>query len=264
MRPIPTARFALCHLALLSAVVLVTASRLALAATPSAGLSLTWNDCPGGATASHGVTYACASNSDTLQLVCSLVVQQSIGNVIGAELVLDIQHSDPTTMPDWWRFDGSGIMLGCRSGGFDTVYDFSTNPGCTDAWLGNAFGGNQGISIGPPDHPFANQARLKEVAAVTSTQAVTLSAGTTYGLLKVAINSNRTVSGPACTGCDGSACLVFNSVLIRVLPSAGSDVTISAPAAPESNWATWQGTAANCTLVPTRRSTWGAIKSLYR
>jgi hypothetical protein len=255
------------HTVLLAAVIVagLTAApaRLAHAAPPPAGLSLTWNDCPGGLGASSGITYACSGNADTMQLVCSLVVQTAISGVVGAELVIDIQHSDPITMPDWWRFDGSG-SLGCRAGALDTGFDFGANPACTDAWLGNAFGGNQGFSIGPPDHPLMDQARLKEVAAVTSTQAVTLNPGTTYGLLKVLINSSNTTGPSACAGCGGSACVVFNSVKILVLPGSGSDVFLSAPASPESNWATWQGTSANCNAVPVRHTTWGQIKSLYR
>ena len=233
------------------------------AAPPAPGLSLTWNDCPGGATASQNLSYACNGNTDSFQLVCSLVVQNAIAGVIGAELVIDLQSSDPVAVPDWWRLDGSGTG-GCRAGGFDTIFDFSTNPGCTDAWQGNGFGGNQGFSVGLPDHPSPTQARIKEVAAVTSTNAVTLSPGVVYGLLKLVINSSSTTSGPACAGCAEPACLVFNSVWIRVKPSAGSDVFISNGSSLGSNWATWQGTGASCVSVPVRRPTWGAIKSLYR
>ena len=235
------------------------------AAPPGPGLSLTWNDCPGGLSASQDLSYACNGNTDTFQLLCSLVVQQAISGVIGAELVIDLQSSDPVAVPDWWYEDGSGTG-GCRAGGFDTStsFDFSADPGCTDAWGGQGFGGNQGFSVGLPDHPSPTQARIKEVAAVTSSNAVTLSPGVVYGLFKVAIRSDRTTSGPACAGCAESACLVFNSVWIRRLPVAGSDVFISNGSSLGSNWATWQGTGASCVSVPVRRPTWGAIKSLYR
>jgi len=231
----------------------------ARAAVP--GLSLTWNDCPGGISASSGITNACNSDADTLQLVCSVVVQNTITGVIGAELVVDMQSADATQIPDWWRMDGSGAA-GCRAGLLDTGFDFTANPACNDPWHGNAFGGNQGFAVGPPAHPFLNQARILEVAAVTSNDAVTLTAGTTYALLKLVINTARTVSA-SCAGCGESACLVFNSVLLRVLPASGSDVTINTPAGVGTNWATFQGTAANCSAVPVRHTTWGAIKSLY-
>jgi hypothetical protein len=251
--------------ALLIAIALVGlgASNTAHAGTLASGLSLTWNDCPGGATATSGITYACTGNTDTLQLICSVAVPQTITGVLGAELVIDIQSADPLSVPDWWRFDGSGT-LGCRAGGFDAGYDFSANPGCTDAWLGNGFGGLQGFSVGPPDHTFMNQARLKVVAAVVSTNAVTLNPGITYGLIKLLINSNNTTGGSACGGCGTSECLVLQSAIILVQPGSGSNVTIGSAASPGSDWATWQGTAANCSAVPVRRSTWGAIKSLYR
>ena len=241
--------------------VLATAGA-AHSAPPPAGLTLTWNDCPGGATSSSGITYACTGNTDTLQLICSVVVPQTITGVIGAEVVIDIQSADPSAIPDWWRFDGLGSG-GCRAGGIDTFFDFSSSPACTDAWLGNGFGGLQGFTVGPPDHTFMNQGRMKQVAAVVSTDAVTLTPGVTYGLLKLAINSNNTTGGTACGGCGISECLVFESALIVVKPGNGSPVTIGSAATPGSDWATWQGTAANCAAVPVRRSTWGAIKSLY-
>jgi len=233
-----------------------------LTTAPSPGISLMWNDCPGGLTASSGITDACASDVDTVQLVCSIVTGQTVSGVIGAELVVDMQSSDPVAIPDWWRLDGSGIG-GCRAGALDVGFDFSADPGCTDAWRGKAFGGEQGFSFGPPDHPFYTQARIKVVAAVLSTNAVTLSPGVTYGLLKLVINTAHTVSAPVCSGCSESACLVFNSVLIHVLPALGTDFTVSTPAAVGTNWATWQGTSANCLAVPVRHTTWGAIKSLY-
>lgn len=227
----------------------------------TSGISLTWSDCPGGATASSSMTYACSGDADTVRLVCSLAVPATLSGVIGAEIVVDMQSVD-ALVPDWWRMDGSGTG-GCRAGMLDTAFDTLATPACADVWRGNAVGGNQGFSIGPPAHPLSSQARILEVASVPSANAVTLAPGTIYGLLTLVINSVHTVGPPACAGCAHGACLVFNSVLIRRLPGLGDQV-FSAPAALESNWATWQGTAANCSAVPVRQTTWGAIKSLYR
>ncbi|MGH7741280.1 MAG: hypothetical protein ACRENS_04585 [Candidatus Eiseniibacteriota bacterium] len=255
----------ICSTSLICAVTLLPVAARASApgsgVAPLSGISLTWSDCPGGATAAADYSYACSGNGDVITLVCSITPSQSISNVLGAELVVDIQSPD-SALPDWWQLGGMGSG-GCRGGVLATDFDFAGNPGCTDAWNTFGFGGIQEFSVGPPDHPLLSQARIKATAAVTSDHALTLSAGVHYGLIKLVISSAGTVGTPACGGCSTPACLVFNSALLRVLPPA-SDVTVSNPQAPGSNWATWQGTGANCSAVPVRRSSWGSIKTLYR
>ena len=223
---------------------------------------MSWNDCPPGPTASPDLAFDCTSNASSFTLVCSLVLADSEANIIGAELVVDIQHS-AASLPDWWRFDGSGTG-GCRSGGLTTSYDFAPTPSCADAWSGNGFGAVQSFTIGPPDHPLASQARIKAVASVTANNAVTLDRDTQYGIVRLILSTTNSTGTGACDGCSGSACLVLNSILLRRLPGQGDDVYQVTPASGSSNWATWQGTGADCAQVPTRRTTWGQIKSLYR
>jgi hypothetical protein len=60
---------------------------------------------------------------------------------------------------------------------------------------------------------------------------------------------------------------VFNSVLLRRLPgSTVEEVLVSAPEVAGNNMVTWQplNGAADCASVPVRRSSWGAVKALYR
>mgnify|MGYP001240413038 CR=1 FL=1 len=230
---------------------------------PAPGLSLAWLDCPGGPAAVSDLVFACDDNASSFALVCSVVMAQPLAGVIGAEMVVDLQHS-AASLPDWWRLDASGTG-GCRTGSVTTGLDWSASAGCTDAWQGRGFSDLQGFTIGLPDHPSASQARLKPVAGVLSSDAVTLGAGVTLGLIQIVIHSGNTVApGLVCAGCAGSACLVFNSAWLRVLPGQGADVLVTGAALPGSNWATWRGSGADCSLVPARHSTWGQIKSLYR
>ena len=234
----------------------------ARAQAPLTGISMNWNDCPGGASSSPDLAFACNTNLGSFPLVCSLALDSTVTDVIGAELVVDLQPST-SVVPDWWRLDGSGAG-GCRAGALAASFDFSASPGCTDAWLANGFGGIQSVSIGPPDHPLMSQARIKAVAAVTSDQAVALGPGVQYGVIELMLSTTKSTGTGACAGCALSACLVLNSILLRRIPTTGPDVYLIAPASAASNWATWQGTGANCIAVPTRRPTWGQIKSLYR
>jgi hypothetical protein len=239
------------------------ASRCAsVAAAPLPGLSLSWSDCPGGAAWAADQAFACNVNTGQFTLVCSLAPDSARTSVIGAEAVIDVQ-SAAATLPDWWRFDGSGPG-GCRVGGLSAGLDFSAMTGCTDAWAAQGFGGIQGFSIGPPDHPLPSQARIKAVAAVTSDHAVALATGTQYGVITLILSALNSTGAGTCAGCATRACLVLNSILLRRIPSDGADVFLSAAASAGSNWATWQGTGADCAAVPVQRRTWGQIKSLYR
>jgi hypothetical protein len=90
------------------ALALITCASAAVAGVASTqsllpGISLSWNDCPGGATASSDLSYACNANTDNFSLICSAVISSSLDQCIGADLVLDIQSSQ-STIPDWWRF----------------------------------------------------------------------------------------------------------------------------------------------------------------
>jgi hypothetical protein len=225
------------------------------------GLALTWNDCAGGASLAN-MSYGCNGATDTLTLYCALAVPTAVSNVIGAEVVVDIQHAS-AALPDWWQLSGGGTA-GCRAGVLSTSFDFTLNAGCTDAWQTFGFGGIQGFTVGSPDHTFPNQARIKAVAAVTSDHAASLTPGIEYGVLKLRLASGRTIGANVCAGCGEAACLVFQSAILRVIPGTGSDMSLPDPATPGADFATWQGTAADCSVVPVRHSSWGQIKSLYR
>ncbi len=235
----------------------------ALPAWAAEGLYLTWNDCALGGAATSNQDFLCDTDAGQQTLYCAFVMPQPADSVLGLEMVVDIQHSAPT-LPNWWRFDGSGTS-GCRAGGLSSDVDFSGETACKDPWQGLAVTGIQSFSIGPPDHPFGNQARIKPVAAVLSSIPRTLDATSTYYGLKLVILNDHTVALP-CAGCTGAACLVLNSILVRRSPGAiGGDIYLTGPGPANANWATWQqGTGADCIAVPVRKTTWGQLKSLYR
>ena len=93
----------------------------------------------------------------------------------------------------------------------------------------------------------------------------TLAAGTLYYAARVLLENQNTTGAGSCSGCDGIACLVLNSIRIKRLPGAvGGDVLLEQPAPDGGNMATWHGTAANCAAVPVHVGSWGRIKALYR
>jgi hypothetical protein len=59
---------------------------------------------------------------------------------------------------------------------------------------------------------------------------------------------------------------VFNSLLVRRLHvPADEEIVISGPETGGSDRAVWNsGSLADCAAVPVRRTTWSAVKALYR
>jgi hypothetical protein len=225
-------------------------------AAPAPGLYLSWNDCPGGASASPSATFSCDTESGEQDLIPAFVLSSPIDSVIAVEIVVDIQFAG-FSVPSWWHLEPAG----CRFGRLAP----STLPppanACANFW-------NQDLSagflylIGQP-RGGANQARMVVSFALPDVKAARrLEADSLYLAARLALlHSNPT----NCVGCSTSACLVLNSILIgRVPGAAGGDVLLTTPGPADANRATWQGSSANCSTVPVRPSTWGRLKGLYR
>jgi hypothetical protein len=71
------------------------------------------------------------------------------------------------------------------------------------------------------------------------------------------------VGAGACGGCAGSVCLVIQMLNVTT-PVLGNNMFLSGGTTPGSNMATWQGSGADCNLVPVRNRSWGEVKALYR
>jgi hypothetical protein len=231
------------------------------AAARAAGeLHLSWSDCGTGSLAVRNLDFSCDRNSDTLDLHIGFVPPQTTGaDVIGVEVVIDIQIAQDTLV-SWWQLD---LFDGCRSGALRV--DAGVDPGgCAEPWGDIATAEVQDYVPGEPRG--GAQARIKVVSGVPVSRARTLSRDTLYAAARLRIATTRTTGPDLCPGCNIPVCLVLNSVLIRRLPGApGGDLFVDTPGAGSANRVTYQGGAgADCALVPTRPTSWGAIKSLYR
>lgn len=241
--------------------VLLTLLCLARPALAAGELYLTWNDCALAASAAHDRGSACASSVGSQTLYCAFRMPFPADSVLGVDLVLDLQHEDPT-LPAWWDFSPSG----CRAGKLQASFDFSVNTSCTEFWFNEEAGALQGYFLGQP-RGGPSQARIKIGAAVLPTAGYrALNATDMYYAVKLTISNALTTGVPQCDGCLGPACLVLNSIAVRRQPGApGGDILIDSPGAGDANRATWQGgSASSCQAVPARRVTWGRIKGLYR
>jgi hypothetical protein len=220
------------------------------------GLKLAWQDCraPDGA----GFTsqaFGCQSVITEFPLFPSFTLATLVDSVYAAELVIDVDvDADP--LPEWWRMDPGQ----CRANGWRA--DAAPLSACADAWEGNGTAAFQGWLPGTPGSS-GRHGRLLIAASVFSEDAVALQPFTAYAACRVVLRTNATLD---CPGCDVPACLVFNSILLRRLPgSSVEEVFLGEAASPGENMVIWQSpNGPNCLSVPVRRSTWGAVKALYR
>jgi len=225
-------------------------------AASAAGLSLAWNNCAGDGGVQN-IAFACDTNTGNRGLVGSFVLDGDHPNVNNDELVVDLLAAS-ATLPDWWQLVTPGV---CRQSALSIAAHNGAN--CPDMFEGQASMNIAAYQLAK--HGLASWARILCVNAVQPAVVVTLFAGQEYGIARWTITNTKTVGSPSCTGCAIPVCIVFNSA--RMMSYDGrSFVQLTTAANPGSNFVTWQGGAGtNCpAATPTRNSTWGSVKSLYR
>lgn len=235
---------------------------LASPAQAAQGVNLRWDRCHGDG-GNENRTFACDTNAGAEVLVCSFVLDAPMAQVSGNEVVIDLLTQDDP-VPPWWHFrdPGSCRTTSLRMNTFANADDVA----CVDWAAGNSIGGVGAYSseIGSIDPGLAaRHRRIKIALAVPLEHIADLAAETEYFSCNATIDHVKSVGADACAGCTGPVCLVLSRVNVTT-PSVANDGTIYAPASPGSNIVTWQGVGPNCQLVPVKRSTWGAVKGLYR
>jgi hypothetical protein len=104
---------------------------------------------------------------------------------------------------------------------------------------------------------------LKIALAVPPGAEADLLANTEYFSCNITIDHAKTVGTGACAGCSGSVCLVLNHFVVAT-PIPGNNMNLFGGTTPGSDMAHWQGSGADCLLVPVKNKTWGEVKALYR
>ena len=220
-------------------------------------LFLSWDDCPQGGGLSDAVAI-CQTNDGANSLVCAFTVDQTVDDVIGIEVTVDVQGSQQT-LASWWQMQQGQ----CRDGALRASSEFPPSAGCTDPW--RHLGAGEAIDY-YPGHDHSDQARLVGTYAIRSDSARVLAAGIPYYGLTLLIGNQRSVFPGECAGCQQPACLVLNSIkLLRGPKSVPTEITLETPGPGSANVALWNhATGASCSAVPVRAATWGRIKLLYR
>lgn len=257
---------------LISAVILM----LSVGSAGAVGLNLAWNNCFPSAGAAVDQTFSCDdsspgamdANQNVFTFVASVIPGINISGLIAWGGTFDLQVAN-ATVDDWWKLAGGE----CREGGISYVFNGFTNTTTCAKNMMVASPAPLGIAnwAYPADKP-ANWARYSP--GVVRTTGFSVVGTTQYQLAIIAVDSHNTaINGDgttvACAGCLDPACIVFNEVELDVpvaqQPPDGKNIINTAD---QRQYITWQGGAiggAGCPLsTPTRRTSWGQVKSLYR
>jgi hypothetical protein len=231
---------------------------LAPMAHAAGGVNINWGTgCWSDGTPLNDLTFACNRNTGSATITCSFAVSADQPNFVGIELDLEGATED-ATVPAWWQMGGGD----CRGAAFSSGENFASAPqvGCTDMWQNQAQGGVAMYGWGPL-WGGNNRTHVLIVYAVAAESPIPLTAGVEYYAAQAFISYQKTVGSGACDGCASpmiwgfyslkSAELTQYEMLKDVLPGGNQCLT-------------WQTSTLPCGLVPTRNTTWGQVKSLYR
>jgi len=238
--------------------ILLCGMLLAASATlaSAAGLNLAWSNCyaDGG---TQNLTSTCASNfGQAGSLIGSYVLDADLLQVSGAEIVVDLSSASPA-LPAWWQFKNVGA---CRQNALSiAAFDGAS---CFDWAIGQASMNIAAYQLGLHG---ANSARILCVNAVPATALADLPAGLEFTAMRLNISNTATTT---CAGCADPVCIVFNSLNLTTSGNLNNTKIVGPLDNIASNSATWQGGAVGgngCpAATPTKNTTWGSVKALYR
>jgi len=215
---------------------------------------LQWNDCGDGGALDNA--FSCSNNSALHFLVSSFVAPIPMTHFIGSTTEI-ILASDVAGMPSWWRMDESG----CRAGALS-----SEDPLALGTYsCANPFAGSMNLGLSHFEANYGGDPhRAKIIVDLARSDAgVPLVPGTEYLANVIQIRSTKTTGAGACEGCSQTVCLELERVIVAE-PQLSIELRPNGISWPSGvSWHDSQG--ATCfSVIPTRKATWGGIKSLYR
>ena len=248
---------------LVAAMLLVTFG----ASAHAAGVNLRWNACAGDGGVSNR-TSACNSNTGSQSLTASYVVGAAVTGINSMDSRVVIAAAS-ATVPGWWQFFQAGT---CRPTAItENALIPATAVACSDPFSGTAA---SGIATYTPGALGPSTTQFIAYAATTSANAA-LAVGQEYFAFNLVVRTVSTTGAGSCSGCLVPVCILLQDISLYTgtggVPPA--TVVLTAPAnGIDSNFATWQGglgagplPGGGCpAATPTRNSTWGSVKSLYR
>jgi hypothetical protein len=226
-------------------------------------MTLRWDDC--GASGTALATFACDTDAGTSRLVVSFSLSAP-RSLTGVEAMMEVLYPSSGGVPSWWD------VPACRSSVFG-VNAAATFTGCLSPWAPSAAGG----AIFEPNFFGPAIGRLRAAVGVPPADSASLTAGTEYGVLSITLSHVKTTGAGSCSGCAQPAGIYLRTVECYNAVDPQSLVIFPATGADHRYFVGWQcegsptfdhefvdgWTFMDCN-VATKRTTWGAVKGLYR
>ena len=226
------------------------------------GVNLSWSRCHGEAGGTQNRAFACDTNTGAEHLVASFVLPTDLPLTSGNEVIVDlVSAADP--LPQWWEFYNIGT---CRMNSLSlNLVPDPSDVVCQEWQQGASVGGIGAYQSTGGVFPGldSRHRRMKIALAVPPYALADLVANTEYFSCDIVINHLKTVGTGACGGCSGSVCLVLTSINVTT-PVLANNVLLGGGTTPGSDMAHWQGTNADCRVVPVLNRSWGQVKALYK
>jgi len=233
------------------------------------------------------IAFACeteASNAcRVFRLMPTFVSTINDNGFAGSTVLIDVLIGSAPTVGQWW----SGLVPGgCRitpalsTLGNITAASLPTVGACRNLYPpGSSTISNLESAANAGSNPLPNRIRVSSYNSVHPNQTLTI--GERAYAMQLEFKTEGTLAGcdiaggedptPVCTdGCNVGACFMLNEVSIFMLVGSNDPnpdiIHYSHDGGATRNFATYNGgTGPNCPgATPTRSSTWGAVKALYR
>lgn len=235
-------------------VIIVTRVMGGPATVHAATLALTWGSC--GEPKIGNRAFACNTDAGADTLSVSFTSEYGLSKVAKIEVFMSL-CTDQLATPPWWQVLGAGT---CREGSLSMARP-AAGSSCNSLW-DPAAGLIQHIE--PDDAGLHTSFGFKFVPIVTladTALARDLVAGREYELFRLVIHHANTTGPGACAGCSLGASFAIEFIWLFGASGVPSDNLGTSSHAS----VTWQVPTTTCyTITPAQRSTWGALKALYR
>jgi hypothetical protein len=244
---------------------LLCSAALALSASSAfaVGLDLTWNNCVNETNAQDINFTNCNVSTRSVRFFGVLKVPSALPNFIAVSGVLDMQQEAVAALDRFWRFDDTSAG-GCNAAGigFSNAVEPSSTP-CdseTSPWgFNGAEAGSSNLGFIAGFNGVPNRGRQFFSVNRDASSPFPLDVGINYYMMDVTINSSQRA---ACPGCTGAIAIVWNSA--EMIENDNTRTFVTGPDKLGNCVTINHAGPATCAATPTRKSTWGQLKSLYR
>jgi len=243
-------------------VAIPVAARAGQPANVTGPTNLAWAGCAGTPASHLAVEFDCLANGGAVYtLVGTFSLSEPVAHAVSMDANVEIAFPSLTHVPDFWDVR----LAGCNTS--DIIVGKGTAPGC-DGHL-NAFcrGDTNACDViySARIAPGTNVLKLDLTLRPPSVTGVALAASPqVYYAFSLSIPMAHAGS---CSGCPSSAIASWVSGTVHAVDDLGGslpDVKVSADFPGASSCAAVNGGGPGCSQVPTRATTWGQLKSLYR